>query len=268
LVVENQATWWPGRVQKGSKTTAFAGYTEDATKHLKAMKELGLIATEVSSAKPEHLLARLIDIFTDRDDAVLEVFGASADMAAVAVKRKRRFVMLAGSSTRDLGLFKNCALPRLKAVVDGEDSGLDEKVEEIRMRIDAYIPYDGGGAFTTACLGDWLIERRKGQDLAGLNWKGYKDPEQLHLALLTAEGYLPKTSKALHGVAFDDPASAAVVVPADAFLTTEMTAYWVDQLADKYRYLTLYYFRRSSDFDLTALPAQVTVKRVPFDLGV
>ena len=68
LVVENQQTWWPGRVQAGSKTTAFAGYTEDATKHLKAMKELNLITTEASSAKPEHLMARLIDIFTGPDD--------------------------------------------------------------------------------------------------------------------------------------------------------------------------------------------------------
>ena len=104
LVVENQQTWWPGRVQVGNKTSAFAGFTEDATKHLKAMKELRLIGKEVSSAKPEHLLARLIDIFTGRDDIVLEVFGSSADLTAVAIKRQRRFVFLRllGSRSRPL----------------------------------------------------------------------------------------------------------------------------------------------------------------------
>jgi hypothetical protein len=49
LVVENQQTWWPARIQNGTKTSAFTGFTEDATKHLKALKELGLIATETPS---------------------------------------------------------------------------------------------------------------------------------------------------------------------------------------------------------------------------
>lgn len=268
LVVENQQTWWPGRVRSGSKTTAFAGYTEDATKHLKAMKELGLIETEVSSAKPEHLLARLLDIFTDRGDIVLEIFGTSADMASVALKRLRRFVLLAGSSDRDLELLRNCALPRLKAVVDGKDTGLHEKVAQIRMRADAYLPYEGGGAFATARVGDWLIERRKGEDLAALNWATYDDPVALRYALLTAEGYLPANPDADFGIAFVDPASAAVVIRADQFLTMELAGEWVTRLTGQYSAVTLYYFRCSTDFDPAALPVGVTSKRVPFDLGV
>ena len=94
------------------------------------MKELRLIGKEVSSAKPEHLLARLIDIFTGRDDIVLEVFGSSADLTAVAIKRQRRFVFFAGSSDRDLDLLRSCSLPRLKAVVDGSDTGIEEKITE------------------------------------------------------------------------------------------------------------------------------------------
>lgn len=268
LVVENQQTWWPGRVQNGTKTSAFTGFTEDATKHLKAMKELGLIATEVSSAKPEHLLARLIDIFTGRDDIVLEVFGSSADLSAVAIKRQRRFVLLAGSSDRDLELLNSCSLPRLKAVVDGKDTGIEDKLTEIRMRADAYIPYEGGGSFASARLGDWLAERHKREDLSALNWKSYTDPNRLRLALLTMEGFVPATPDADYGISFRDLSSAAVVIPGDQFLTMELASEWVTRLSGQHPRVTIYYFRSSTEFDPMALPAGVAAKRVPFDLGV
>ena len=268
LVVENQQTWWPGRTQNGRKTSAFAGYTEDATKHLKAMKELGLVATEVSSAKPEHLLARLVDIFTDRDDIVLEVFGSSADLSAVAIKRQRRFLLLAGTSARDVDLLRSCALPRLKAVVDGKDKALEEEVSVIRMRADAYIPYEGGGAFATARLGEWFVERHKREDLPALNSKAYADPARLRLALLTLEGYVPATPESEYGIGFRDLSSAAVVIASDQFLTMELAVEWVNRLSGQHPNITLYYFRSSTDFDPSALPSSVASKRVPFDLGV
>jgi hypothetical protein len=268
LVVENQQTWWPGRIQDGKNSSAFAGYTEDATKHLKALKELALIKKETSSAKPEHLLARLVDIFTDKDDLVLEVFGTSGDMAAVALKRSRRFLLLAGSSDRDSELFVDCARPRLCAVIDGKDRDLHDKVTEIRMRADAYIPFDGGGAFSTARLGSWLIERHKRDDLARLNLQSYSDPKELGRVLLATEGYLPAQSDMTHGVSLRDGTCAAVVIPSDEYLTAELASEWVERLMASYQSITLYYFRCSSEFDPSALPAGVSSRRVPFELGV
>jgi hypothetical protein len=268
LIVENQQTWWPARVQDGSKTIAFAGYTEDATKHLKAMKELGLITTELSTAKPEHLLARLVDIFTDRSDVVLEVFGNAADMAAVALKRQRRFIYLAGAADRDGELFRDCALPRLRAVIGGKDRNLHEQVTEIRMRPDAYLACEGGGAFSVARVGEWLVERQRRDDLAALNLAQYRDEIALREALLTVEGYVPIGDTAEHGIGIRDEAAAAVVIPLDEFLTTELAADWVTRLLPHYRSITLYYFRSSTDFDRTTLPDNVISKRVPFDLGV
>jgi hypothetical protein len=76
------------------------------------------------------------------------------------------------------------------------------------------------------------------------------------------------TADAEYGVAFRDLSSAAVVIPADQFLTMELAAEWVTRLSGQHRSVALYYFRSSADFEPTALPAGVTSKRVPFDLGV
>jgi hypothetical protein len=267
VVVENQQTWWPGRIGEGKKSAAFSGYTEDATKHLKALKELGLIESEHPGAKPEHLLARLVDIFTDRGDLILEPFGSAADMAAVAIKRERRFLLLAGSSERDGELFAQCGEPRLRAVVDGHDTGLDERISEIKMRKDAYIPYEGGGGFWTGRLGEWIVERDRRDDLSALNLDAYPESQALACAILTAEGYLPVDGE-VYGVSAFQHSASAVVVPPSEFLTPELAAQWVGRLSERYTSLALYYFRSSADFDPTMLAGGVSAKRVPFELGV
>jgi hypothetical protein len=269
LAIENQQTWWPGRIQDGKSSYAFAGYTEDATKHLKALKELGLVRAEASSAKPEHLLARLVDIFTDTGDLVLELFGVSGDLAAVALKRQRRFVLLAGSSERDLDFFRNCAYPRLCAVIDGRDKNLHEQLSEIRMRSDAYIPYEGGGSFYAAQVGDWLVERNRRDDFATLNSESYSTQQDLCRSLLTLEGYIPAPDQDVtSGTSIRDASAVAIVVPSNQFLTSELAAAFVDRLLGKYKTVAIYYFRCSADFDPNALPAGVTSKRVPFELGI
>lgn len=268
LVVENQQTWWPARTAQGSKSAAFTGYTEDATKHLKALKELGLIKTEVSTAKPDHLIARLIDIFTDPDDTTLEVFSQAGDLAAVSLKRGRQFVSLAGASDRDAVLFEQCAFPRLKAVVDGKDSGLAEQVSEIRMRPDAYLPFAGGGNFAVAKVGAWLAERHKREDIASLNWEEYgRSDGALLEALLTSQGFLPDSGNLSTGTALNGDAIAYALKP-DEFLTTELASEITAQILETKKRATIYYFRASTDFDATALPSGVSCKRVPFDLGL
>lgn len=268
LVIENQQTWWPGRIAQGSKSAAFAGYTEDATKHLKALKELGLIKTEVSTAKPDHLVARLIDIFTDPGDTTLEVFSQAGDLAAVSLKRGREFVSLAGASDRDAVLFAQCAYPRLRAVVDGKDSGLAELVSEIRMRPDAYLPFAGGGTFAVAKVGGWLAERKKREDIASLNWEEYGRSDAMLLeALLTSQGFLPESGNPCAGTALNGDGIAYALKP-DEFLTTELASEIAAQILETKKRATIYYFRASTDFEATALPNGVTCKRVPFDLGL
>lgn len=96
---KNVVSWWPGVVKNGSGKSATddgVGWTEDATRHLKQLVARGLIDQGVMTAKPEALLARLLDVFTRPADLVLEPFGDAADMAAVALKTGRRFLYLSG----------------------------------------------------------------------------------------------------------------------------------------------------------------------------
>jgi len=266
-VIENQQTWWPARTGKGKDSLPFGGYTEDATKHLKLLKELGLITTEVSSAKPEHLLARLIDIFTDPHDYTLELFGNSADMAAVSLKRGRRFITLTGASRRDKTLSVGCSEQRLKAVTDGKDFGLDAKADEIRMRRDAYLQYEGGGSFTKAEVGEWIVRRKTSEDLASLNFAHYSKTQELITAILTLEGFLPADESEGFGRSLIGNTLAVVIAP-DRFLTPELASEFVSTVLERNCHGVIYYFRASSDFDESALPQTLKCKRVPFDLGI
>jgi hypothetical protein len=265
--VRNQQTWWPGRDKNGAGSTAFAGYTEDATKHLKKLEELGLIERSVTTAKPERLLARLIEIFTDKEDLVMEVFGGAGDLSATAIKTGRRFLHLAGSTEHELMILDKCALPRYKAVVDGKDSGLESHEEgEIRLRADSYIPYLGGGSFVAARLGEWLLERPRGHDRPHLNRSAYSTAEALRQAVLTAEGYLPIAGDLVHGRSFDGRSAAIVVSPND-YVTPLQAAQWASGLAENYERLVVYYFRASDDFDPKLGTSRVVFKRVPTELG-
>jgi hypothetical protein len=85
----NVSSWWSGED---------VGWTQDATKHLKGLKEAGLIQDVNPTAKPEMLLSRLLDIFSAKGDFVLDVFSRSADFSATALKRERRFFGLIGAS--------------------------------------------------------------------------------------------------------------------------------------------------------------------------
>jgi len=267
LVVENQQTWWPGRVPKGAKSTAFAGYTEDATKHLKALRAVGAIENDSAVSKPEMLLARLVDIFTLPGDLTLEVFCQAADLAAVAMKRGRSFVALAGSTDRDRDFAARCAAPRLRAVLAGRDRDLENEAKEIALRADGYIPYGGGGSFATARLGNWIVRRGAREEFAELNAEDYADFEAIANAVLTAQGFMPVPGEVGLGHAFTHAGGAGIVLPPDEYMTPEIASALLERLGVGGR-ATLFYFRASPDFDTTALPADVAARRVPFDLGI
>ena len=263
--ITNQQSWWPGRTKSGRDSQTFAGYTEDATKHLKRMQELGLLDEAVTTAKPEHLLARLIDIFSEPNDVVLELSGQSGDLASVALKRGRRFISLSGESERDMRLVERCALPRLRAVVDGKDLDLGETKGEIRMRTDAFIPYEGGGGFASARLGDWLIERAPDEDFPRLNREAVQEAAAAMSLVLTAEGFVPSESDEVDGVSLDGR-SAAIVIPPDQFLSPERLAEIVSKTVGDFQRVSVYYFRATDDLDPLALEGPIVLRRVPSEL--
>jgi hypothetical protein len=259
-VVQNQQTWWPAKARDG---TPFAGFTQDATKHLKKLHEVGLIAEDTTTSKPEHLLSRLLSIFTRTGELALEMFGSTADLAAVAIKLRRNFIYLAGDSERDQRLLEGCALGRLQAVVDGRDNGLEDRTGEIRMSSDAYLPFEGGGGFTTCRVGEWLFEQGDREDFPHMN-RSFADPKDLASALLTAQGFLPRGDDPFTGMGIDG--SRAVVVHPDEFMTPELAARLVS--ASNGRRLVILYFMASDEFDPSLAPTSVSYRRVPAEVAM
>ena len=90
------------------------------------------------SKKPEGLVKRLLDMTTDVGDIALDAFLGSGTTAAVAHKMRRRYI---GIERGEHGQSK--CLPRLKRVVDGDQSG-----------ISGAVGWASGGGFRFCTLGD------------------------------------------------------------------------------------------------------------------
>jgi adenine-specific DNA-methyltransferase len=95
--------------------------------------------------KPESLIARILDMTTEANDLVLDSFLGSGTTAAVAHKMGRRYIGI------ELGehCYTHC-LPRLKAVVDGEQGGISTSQN-----------WQGGGGFKFYELAPTLIVKDK-----------------------------------------------------------------------------------------------------------
>jgi len=109
--------------------------------------------------KPELLIKRILELFTNENDIVLDSFLGSGTTAAVAHKMNRKWIGI------EMGphCYTHC-LPRLKAVVDGEQSGISKAVN-----------WNGGGGFRFFELapsllkkdkyGNWVIDERYNADM-------------------------------------------------------------------------------------------------------
>ncbi|MCK4553641.1 site-specific DNA-methyltransferase [Candidatus Parcubacteria bacterium] len=109
----------------------------------------GGIKGEARSIKPEGLMRRLIEMTTNPNDFVMDIFAFSGTTGAVAQKMNRRWIMTEiGRQAEEL------IIPRLNRVADGKDQrGISEEVS-----------WQGGGGFKYYKLGESLIHK---QDM---NW--------------------------------------------------------------------------------------------------
>ncbi len=118
------------------------GHTQDAKKEIVALFGEDVFATP----KPEKLMKRVVEIATNPNDLVLDSFAGSGTTGAVAQKMGRRWIMI------ELG--EHChthIIPRLKKVIDGEDSGGITKT----------VAWKGGGGFRYYRLAPSLLEKDK-----------------------------------------------------------------------------------------------------------
>ena len=269
LEIENQQSIWLGRSREaGGKAEPFAGFTEDATKHLKALKELGAVATEVPTAKPEKLMLRLLEIFTGPGDLVLEPMSQSADMSAVTLKCGRRFVALQGVSHRDIEVSRNCALPRLKAVVSGDDNDLEKRAPSTHLSPGTYIPFEGGGSFAVAHIGPLLAVIPEDDDRSSLTQEALSMTSgDLKCAVLSAMGYLPPPAGARFALSLTGRGRAAFVPPGE-ILTAKLLAEIASEIEQSSGLgpAAIFYFRSDEELDEKLFQGLVTLRRVPFDL--
>lgn len=153
-----------------------------------AKKEVLPYATGVENVfqtpKPERLIKRILEIATSPSDLVLDSFAGSGTTGAVAHKMGRRWIMV------ELG--EHChthIIPRLKKVIDGEDSG----------GITEAVGWKGGGGFRYYKLAPSLLEKDKWG-----NWIINKEynPAMLAEAVCKLEGFTYEPSETeywIHG---------------------------------------------------------------------
>jgi adenine-specific DNA-methyltransferase len=113
-------TWW---------THPEVGHNEEARREQRALiPDLPVFPTP----KPERLLARIVEIATDEGDLVADFFLGSGTTAAVAHKLRRPWIGV----ECEPALIKDYVVPRLRAVIDGDQGGVSEAVG-----------WRGGGSF-------------------------------------------------------------------------------------------------------------------------
>ena len=94
--------------------------------------------------KPEALIKRVFDLFSDPGDLVLDSFGGSGTTGAVAHKMGRRWIMVELGDHCDTHI-----VPRLRKVIDGQDPG----------GVTEATGWRGGGGFRYYHLAPTLMER-------------------------------------------------------------------------------------------------------------
>lgn len=91
---------------------------------------------EVKGQKSEKLLQRIISASTEQGDIVLDFFMGTATTQAVAHKMNRQYIGI-----EQLDYIEDTSVPRLKKVIDGDQSGISKDVN-----------WHGGGSFIYAEL--------------------------------------------------------------------------------------------------------------------
>jgi adenine-specific DNA-methyltransferase len=156
------------------------GHNRQAKYELKNLFSERLVEDLFPTPKPEKLVAKILDVATDLGDLVLDSFAGSGTTGAVAHKMNRRWIMV------ELGEhIHDHIIPRLKKVIDGEDSG----------GITETSGWNGGGGFRYFRLAPSLLA----EDKWG-NWVISKEynPAMLAEAICKLEGFTYAPSETVY----------------------------------------------------------------------
>ena len=191
-----------------------------------------------STAKPEKLLRKIVELSTNPGDLVLDSFAGSGTTGAVAHKMGRRWIMV------ELGDHAvTHIVPRLRKVIDGADAGGITKA----------VGWEGGGGFRFFRLAPSLLE----QDRWG-NWviNRQYNAAMLAEALCKLEGFTYAPSDTLywqHGHSTERD----FIYVTTATLTHEQLQQLSDEVSSERTLLVLCGAFRGGDYP------NLTLKKIP-----
>lgn len=116
---------------------------DSAAEHLELFNEK-IAEDSFDYPKPEKLIYFVLSVATNENDLILDSFLGSGTTAAVAHKMNRRYIGI------EIGEHaKTHIVPRLKAVIDGEQGGISKIVN-----------WQGGGSFCFCELGETVFDEQ------------------------------------------------------------------------------------------------------------
>ena len=221
-------TWW---------SAADCGDTEESKKEILALYP---DQEPFGTPKPERLLKQIITIATKEGDLILDSFAGSGTTGAVAQKMGRRWIMV------ELGEHANThVIPRLKKVIDGEDSG----------GVTDVTGWKGGGGFRYFHIAPSLLEKDRFGNL--IISKQY-NASMLAEAMCKVMGFIYEPSEELYWQQGRSTENDFLYVTTQT-LTREQLAKLSDEVGDKRSLLICCAaFRGKAD----AFP-NLTVKKIP-----
>lgn len=221
-------TWWPHEE---------VGHTDEAKK-----ESISIFGKDsvFDTPKPERLIQRILTLATNPGDIVLDSFAGSGTTGAVAHKMGRRWIMI------ELG--EHChthIIPRLKKVIDGEDSG----------GITDTVNWKGGGGFRYYKLAPSLLQKDKWG-----NWiinKEYR-PEMLAEAVCKLEGFTYEPSDSIYWIHGHSTETDYIYITTQ-ILTREQMQLMADEVGDKRTLLIMCSAFKGNVADFSNL----TIKKIP-----
>lgn len=115
----NQISTWRGGGKAGTKEEDLSrvGWGQDAKKELEALLASGVVKKVINISKPAGLMTRLMALFTDEEDFVIDIGSPAAEMAALSCQMRRRVIYVEMPGTEEDA--KPIRVPRLRTAARG-----------------------------------------------------------------------------------------------------------------------------------------------------
>jgi site-specific DNA-cytosine methylase len=274
----NQISTWRGDGKAGAKKDPTrVGWGQDAKKELEELLVKGIVSKVINISKPSGLMTRIMALFTNEHDVVVDIGSPAAEMAAVSCQLRRHSVYVEMPGTDEDGA--SIRLPRLRSAARGEHPIPDG----VLFFANSGTPAEDGfyvgrrareqHAAADVCefsLGSPLVLRDTTTRTPRVDYSTYKSGSITFLqALASSEGLAWIQGESGEFARSLDGSTIAVHLDGTAVLDGRMfeslAARFAAHLADPEKKLRIYFHRGFGDVR-SATDGQVELRHIPFDL--